>query len=39
MEMKFQVLEMQKWNLSKNRTVRVDKKNGGHLSSYVYYES
>ena len=30
---------MQKWNISTDRGQRVDNKNRGHSSSYVYYKS
>ena len=30
---------MQKWNISIDRAQRVDEKNGGHSSSYVYSQS
>ena len=32
-------LEMQKWNIPKDRAQRVDVKKWGHLSSYIYSQS
>ena len=29
---------MQNWNISTDRAQRVDEKNRGHSSSYVYYQ-
>ena len=37
MELNFEGLEMEKWNIPTDRAQRVDGKNWSHLSSYYVY--